>query len=141
MPTDPVSALREHGIQPSAQRVAVADYVLNCRDHPGAEKVASEVRKTFPIISRATVYNTLNLLVDKGLLREFVLGGGKTVFDANVGRHHHFVDEETGRIYDIPWESLKVSNLESLKGFEVREYRVVVRGRIVQRRGARRGGR
>jgi Fur family transcriptional regulator, iron response regulator len=130
MRMDAVTILREHGVAPSAQRVAVADYVLNTRDHPSAENVASEVRKTFPMISRATVYNTLNLLVEKELLREFVLDDGKTVFDANVAVHHHFVDEKSGRIYDIPWESLIVSKLESLKGFEVREYQVVVRGRL-----------
>ncbi len=127
---DAVTVLREHGIQPSAQRVAVADYVLNTCDHPSAERVASKVRKRFPIISRATVYNTLNVLVKKSLLRQFVLDDGKTVFDANVGNHHHFVDEESGRIHDIPWESLGVSKLESLKGFEVKEYQVVVRGRV-----------
>ncbi len=90
------------------------------------------------MISRATVYNTLNLLVDKGLLREFVLDDGKTVFDANMDHHHHFVDEQSGRVYDIPWESLRVSRLESLKGFEVKEYQVVVRGRVkgVSRRRA-----
>lgn len=135
---DAVTVLGKHGIQPSAHRVAVARYVLNNCDHPSAENVASEVRKTFPMISRATVYNTLNLLVAKGLLREFVLDDGKTVFDANVGHHHHFLDEESGRVYDIPWESLKVSRLESLKGFEVKEYQVVVRGRVkgVSRRRA-----
>ncbi len=127
---DAVIVLREHRIQPSAQRVAVANYVLNTCDHPSAEKVAAEVRKNFPMISRATVYNTLNVLVEKGLLREFVLDDGKTVFDANVGSHHHFVDERSGRIYDIPWESLAVSKLKSLKGFEVKEYQVVVRGRL-----------
>jgi Fur family transcriptional regulator, iron response regulator len=135
---DTVTVLRERGIQPSAQRVAVADYVLNTCDHPSADKVELSVRKRFPIISRATVYNTLNLLVEKGLLREYVLDDGKTVFDANVAGHHHFVDEESGRIYDIPWESLAVSKLESLKGFEVKEYQVVVRGRVkrVSRRRA-----
>jgi Fur family transcriptional regulator, iron response regulator len=130
MKKDAVTVLRDHGIQPSAQRVAVANYVLNTCDHPSAEKVAAEVRKSFPMISRATVYNTLNLMVEKGLLREFVLDDGKTVFDANVSSHHHFVDERSGRIYDIPWESLMVSRLESLKGFEVKEYQVVVRGRV-----------
>jgi Fe2+ or Zn2+ uptake regulation protein len=124
------TVLREHGIQPSAQRVAVAQYVLNTTAHPTAEKVAAEVRKTFPMISRATVYNTLNLMVEHGLLREFVLDDGTTVFDANVGSHHHFVDDETGRIHDIPWDSLKVSKLEALEGFEVREYQVVLRGRL-----------
>jgi Fe2+ or Zn2+ uptake regulation protein len=88
------------------------------------------------MISRATVYNTLNLFVKKGLLRQFVLNDGNTVFDANVGSHHHFVDEASGRLYDIPWEALAVSKLEALSGFEVREYHVVVRGRVKE--GARR---
>ena len=123
-----VTVLREHGIQPSAQRVAVAEYVLCSRAHPTADKVASEVRKTFSILSRATAYNTLNLLVERGLLRQFTHNDGNTVFDANLACHHHFVDEESGRIYDIPWESLRVSKLESLSRFEVRDYQVVVRG-------------
>ncbi len=121
--------LRNAGIQPSAQRVAVAEYVLATEDHPTADQVWAKVRKSFPMISRATVYNTLNLFVKKRLLRQFVLNDGKTVFDARVSRHHHFIDEETGRIYDLPWEALAVSKLESLNGFEVREYQVVVRGR------------
>jgi len=82
------------------------------------------------MISRATVYNTLNLFVKKQLLRQVVLDDGKTLFDANVENHHHFVDEETGQIHDIPWDSLAVSKLDSLNGFEVREYHVVMRGRV-----------
>lgn len=124
-----VPILEARGIRSSAQRVAVARYVLNTCDHPNAEKVASEVRKTFPLVSRATVYNTLNLFIQKGLVREFVLNDGKIVFDANVGNHHHFVDEESGRIYDIPWDSLSVHKLDSLEGFEIKEYQVVMRGR------------
>jgi Fur family iron response transcriptional regulator len=127
---DPLKLLRKHGIQPSAQRVAVARYVLDTCDHPTADKVWSKVKRAFPMISRATVYNTLNLFVKKALLRQFVLDDGKTVFDANVGNHHHFVDEQSGRLYDIPWEALAVSKLESLDGFEMREYHVVVRGRL-----------
>ena len=121
--------LRDAGIQPSAQRVAVAEYVLATSDHPTADRVWAKVRKSFPVISRATVYNTLNLFVEKGLLRQFVLDDRKTVFDASVGNHHHFVDEETGRVYDIPFEALSVSKLDSLSGFDVRDYHVVVRGR------------
>jgi Fe2+ or Zn2+ uptake regulation protein len=66
MPVDAVSVLRERGIQPSAQRVVVADYVMNTCDHPSADKVAAAVRKKFPIISRATVYNTLNVMSTEG---------------------------------------------------------------------------
>ena len=126
---DPVDTLRKRGIQPSAQRVAVADYVLETTEHPSADRVWAKVRERFPMISRATVYNTLNLFVAKGLLRELVLAEGKVVFDPKVEAHHHFVDEETGKILDIPWETLKVSNVDALEGVEIREYQVVLRGR------------
>ena len=111
--------LRDKGIQPSAQRVAVSAYVLATHDHPTAEEVFARVRKKFPMLSRATVYNTLNLLVRKGLLRQFVLGGGRLVFDANVSDHHHFIETGSGKIHDVPWESLRVENVERLSEFEV----------------------
>jgi len=123
-----IDLLREHGIQPSAQRVAVGEYVLSTDDHPSADQVWARVGKTFPLLSRATVYNTLHLFVEKGLLRQYVLAEGRIVFDPNVERHHHFVDEETGRIYDIPWETFDVKQSGPMKGFSVREYQVVMRG-------------
>jgi len=86
---DMLTQFREYGIQPSAQRVAVAQYVLNTGDHPSADRVFAQVRKGFPMLSRATVYNTLNLFVKKGLLREFVLAEGRIVFDPKTDRHHH----------------------------------------------------
>lgn len=121
--------LRADGIQPSAQRVAVARYVLYTDEHPTADRVWSVVREDFPVISRATVYNTLNLFVEKGLLRAPTLAEGATVFDANTERHHHFVDEDTGRILDIPREALDVSGIDALEDFEVDDVSVVLRGR------------
>jgi Fur family iron response transcriptional regulator len=121
--------LREHGIQPSAQRLAVAEYVLDTRDHPSADLVLERVSGKIPMLSRATVYNTLNLFVEKGLLRELVLAQGKVVFDPNVELHHHFIDEKTGTIHDIPWSAVRVSKVDQLEGFDVREYSVVMRGR------------
>ncbi|MFO7181032.1 MAG: transcriptional repressor [Pseudomonadota bacterium] len=129
-----IALLTRHGIQPSAQRVAVADYVLFTDEHPSADRVFAKVRKVLPVLSRATVYNTLNLLVRKGLLRELVLAEGKVVFDPKLERHHHFVDEATGRIFDVPWEALEVRKVTDLEDFEVAEYQVVLRGRRAQRR-------
>lgn len=126
--------LRERGIQPSAQRLAVAEYVLRTDAHPSADQVFAEVRTRVPMISRATVYNTLNLFVRKKLLRPLVLAEGKVVFDPNVAPHHHFVDEATGAIHDIPWDALDVRRIEALKGVQVREYQVVVRGRKLRGR-------
>ena len=129
MKRETLQALTEHGIQPSAQRVAVADYVLYTTDHPSADQVWAQVKRSFPMLSRATVYNTLNLFTEKGLLRELVLAEGKVVFDPKLDRHHHFLDEETGEIVDVPWSALDVRRVHSLSGFEVREYQVVMRGK------------
>ena len=129
MKRETLQALTEHGIQPSAQRVAVADYVLYTTDHPSAEQVWAEVKRSFPMLSRATVYNTLNLFTEKGLLRELVLAEGKVVFDPKLDPHHHFLDEETGEIVDVPWAALDVRRVHNLNGFDVREYQVVMRGK------------
>ena len=103
-----------------------------------ADEVWERVRRRFPMVSRATVYNTLNLFVDKGLLQALVLAEGKVVFDPKVDRHHHFVDDATGAIHDVPWEALQVKNVESLRGFDVRQYQVVLRGRKTGSPGGRR---
>lgn len=124
-----VEILERAGIQPSAQRVAVADYVLATEEHPSAEQVWARVKERFPVLSRATVYNTLNLFVEKGLLRELVLAEGRVVFDPKLTPHHHFIDDDTQNIVDIPWDALQVRHVDTLRGFDVREYQVVLRGR------------
>jgi Fe2+ or Zn2+ uptake regulation protein len=124
-----IEILRDHGVQPSAQRVAVAEYVLFTEEHPSADQVWQRVRRGFPMLSRATVYNTLNLFVQQGLLQQLVLAEGRVVFDPKLDRHHHFVDEATGRIEDVPWDALEVRNVERLAGYDVRKYQVVLRGR------------
>jgi Fe2+ or Zn2+ uptake regulation protein len=126
---DEAAVLREHGINPSAQRVAVARYVLHTDEHPSADEIWTRVKRRFPHVSRATVYNTVNLFVEKGLLRQFALTEGRVVFDPKTDDHHHFIDEESGNIHDVPWDAVEVSNLTRLAGFEVREYQVVMRGR------------
>jgi Fe2+ or Zn2+ uptake regulation protein len=132
---DSVTILQEHGIQPSAQRVAVADYVLRTAEHPSADLVWNRVKSRMPFISRATVYNTLNLFVEKKLLRALTLAEDSVVFDPKVERHHHLVDDENGAIHDIPWEKVQVCNIEAVKGFEIHDYQVVMHG---VRKGTRR---
>jgi Fe2+ or Zn2+ uptake regulation protein len=126
------TTLRTHGIQPSAQRVAVASYVLTTADHPSAEVVFRRVKEGFPWISRATVYNTLNLFVDKGLLQRLTIAEDSVVFDPILETHHHFIDESTGAIHDVPWDQVQVCNIESLRDYEVHQYQVVMRGTIKQ---------
>lgn len=127
---DSSAQLREHGIQPSAQRVAVADYVLRTAEHPSADLVWRRVREGFPWISRATVYNTLNLLVEKGLLQRLTIAEDSIVFDPIVEMHHHFIDNTTGVIYDVPFDRVQVCNLETLHDYDIEAYEVVMRGTL-----------
>lgn len=128
--TEVETLLRQNGIQPSAQRVAVAEYVLRTDEHPSADLVFKRVRARFPWISRATVYNTLHLFVEKGLLQRLNLAEESVVFDPVTSAHHHFIDEETGAIVDVPWERVQVCNIESLHDYEVSDYQVVMRGKL-----------
>jgi Fur family transcriptional regulator, iron response regulator len=126
--------LREHGIQASPQRLAVGEAVLFTDTHPTAEEVSARARAELAWLSRATVYNTLNLFVRKGLLRTLQLGEGPVVYDPKTSAHHHFIDERSGRIHDVPWEALKVDAVGDLKGLRISEVQVILRGEVASKK-------
>jgi len=130
---DALSILRQCDIQPTPQRIAVVESVLTSNSHPTADDVFVLAREKCPTVSRATVYNTLNLLVEKRLIGMQSIKEGAVVFDPNVEKHHHFIDDDTGRIYDIPWDQLEVKGKEKLKDFEIAEFQVILRGRRKRR--------
>ncbi len=129
-----VEILEAHGLRASAQRVAVARHVLSAKNHPTANAVWKKVTRHFPQISRATIYNTLAAFVEAGLLHKLSLDDGDAVYDPCIEPHHHFVDDRTGQITDIPWDALQVDGLEGLEGIDVRDFQVVVRGRLAGRK-------
>jgi Fe2+ or Zn2+ uptake regulation protein len=124
-----IALLEECSLTPTPQRIAVVKSVMNSHKHLSADAVFRRARRFCRSVSRATVYNTLNLLVEKHLLKAQVLLEETTVFDANLRPHHHFVDEETGEIVDIPWEDLSIRGQENLKSLVIRDFQVVVRGK------------
>jgi Fur family peroxide stress response transcriptional regulator len=131
--SDAISILRQCGIQPTPQRIAVVECVLNTKTHPTADDILVAARQKCPTVSRATVYNTLNLLVEKGLVGMQTLREGAVVFDPNTEKHHHFIDDDTGDIYDIPWDQLEVRGKGKLRNYEIIEYQVIMRGRRKKR--------
>lgn len=94
-----------HGVKPTAQRVVIAEYVLNAHSHPTADDVLQAVAEKLPVLSRATVYNTLHALVEAGVLQEVVTDAGCVRYDANTMEHHHFVDVKSGQYstYQRKW--------------------------------------
>lgn len=126
---DLICLLRNHGIQPTPQRLAVAKFVLSTRSHPTAEEVWAAILPGCPTVSRATVYNTLNVLAEKGLVRVRQLGNGSAIFDGQAEPHHHLIDEDTGEVIDLPWEAFAVTAQRQLSDYEISEYYVVLKGR------------
>lgn len=121
--------LKRAGIRSTLPRLAVAKASLANYGHPSADAVWALVRKEYPAVSRATVYNTLDLFVQKGLLNRRDLGGGHAVYDPVPERHHHLVDARTGKVYDIPWGAVRLPEKLRLKGFEVEDFQLVIRGK------------
>lgn len=120
--------LKKVGINPTAQRLAVCRYVLCEADHPTAEEVKNWVDQNFPKMSLATVYNTLNTLVEAGLLRELKFPhSDKSVYDDNVHDHYHFLDEKTGELIDIDPAEVQVSH-QLKKNFRVKGFDLLIRG-------------
>jgi Fur family iron response transcriptional regulator len=116
------------GVQPTIQRIAICRYVLCEADHPRAEQVKEWADQNLDRISLATVYNTLNTLVEVGLLRAFKLPhSDKVIYDNNTHDHYHFLDEESGNLYDIEAKDVSVE-MKVPGGFQVNSMEIVLRG-------------
>ena len=86
---DIVELLQGHEVSPTPQRIAVAEAALYTKEHPSADDIWGIVRRKWPTLSRTTVYNTLNLLVDRGVLKPRVIKEGKIIYD---GETSHVTD-------------------------------------------------
>jgi len=125
-----VRRLKDHGINPTAQRIEIAQVLLARFTHMSADEVFQIVNKTEPRVSKATVYNTLGLFADKGLVREVIVDPSKIFYDSNVGPHHHLYNVTTGELRDIDQQHMQVVGLPPLPpGTTVEGMEVVVRVR------------
>lgn len=98
----PLSArLRACGVRPTAQRLQIAATLLERPQHMTAEQLLATLRATGSRISKATVYNTLNLFAARGVVRQLAVDGDRAWFDSNVAPHYHFRDVETGQLSDL----------------------------------------
>ena len=121
---------REKGLKATHQRMEVFRELVSSEAHPDAEAVYQKVRLRVPAISRDTVYRTLSMLEDHGLIRKAEALSGSTRFDANTDRHHHFICTVCGAIKDFSSQALNDLPIpKSVKSFGVIESaQVQVRG-------------
>lgn len=127
-PSEIEAVLKRAGINPTAQRIAICRFVLCEADHPSAETIKQWIDQNFPKMSLATVYNTLRVLVEGGLLKELKLPHVESVlYDNNLLEHYHFLDERTGELSDVdPAHVSLTPNLGA--GFRVTSIELLLRG-------------
>jgi len=90
------------GIKVTRQRLALADRILGRHRHFTAADLFAECAGVEPVLSLATIYNTLAQFEEHGLVRALLQSGGQSIYDSNTEAHHHYLIEETGEVIDIP---------------------------------------
>jgi Fur family iron response transcriptional regulator len=123
-----VDRLREFGINPTHQRIEIAYALFSRQEHLSADQIMAVVNTKHSETSKATVYNTLNLFVEKKLIREVIVDPSKVFYDPNTHVHHHFYDIARGVLMDIDSNELQLSGLPHVPdGMEVERIDVIVR--------------
>ena len=125
---DIAELLRAHCITPTAQRLKLAEILLARPQHLSAERLLHLANREDPAVSKATVYNTLGLFAERGLVREVVVDPAKVFYDSNPAEHYHFYDVSTGELTDIDRERIEVGNIPELPaGARVEGIDIIVR--------------
>jgi Fur family transcriptional regulator, iron response regulator len=107
-------ALEDHTIRPTSQRIDIAKVLLAKPQHLSAEQVLAQVNTNSHLVSKATVYNTLNLFADKGLIKQVIIDSRYVFYDSNTEPHHHFYNEDTDLLHDIDDGTMLVNEVPNL---------------------------
>ena len=124
MKSETKQLLKERGINPSSQRVRIYDYLAASDLHPSVDDIYRELQKEGHLFSRATVYNTVNLFLDKGLIRRVRVEAHEMRYDASPGFHAHFKCDTCGAIQDVDMEEPRPED----SGLEIHHTSLVYRG-------------
>ena len=123
-----VSKLKSADVTPTAQRLDIANIIFAKPQHLSAEQVLKMVNEDSPSVSKATVYNTLGLFAQKGLIKEVIVDPSKVFYDSNVSKHFHFFNTDTNELTDIPVDKIHIEQLAELpEGTRASSLEVIVR--------------
>lgn len=134
MPLPDVQGLLDrHGIMTTAQRVEIAEILLERPQHMSAEQIIDRLRDAGSNVSKATVYNSLKLFVEKGLVKELIVDPERRFYDSTTHAHHHFYNVDTGQLSDIDENEVRFADLPELpEGTECEGIELMIRIRSRQ---------
>ena len=128
--------LLQAGLKSTHQRIVVFKALQELKNHPSADRIYEAVHPDNPSISLATVYNTLDILVEAGLAKRVLSGKGPVRYDPRIDNHHHLICSNTKEIidfYDEELNSLIKKYLENkrIQNFELSDMQLQIRGEKV----------
>jgi Fur family iron response transcriptional regulator len=122
--------LVDHGLQVTCQRLDIAEFVLSKPQHLSADQILTAMRERGSRVSKATVYNTMNLFSERGLVRTVEVDPERLYYDSTSKPHHHFFNVDTGELTDIPAEGVRLKvDADLPSGTETEGVDVVIRVR------------
>lgn len=113
-PSEILSLFDHHGVLPTPQRMEVAGILLERPQHMSAEQILDKLRSAGSGVSKATVYNTLRLFGERGLVKEVMVDPARKYYDSTTHAHHHFYNVDTGELSDISPDDIHFQDLPEL---------------------------
>ncbi|WP_353095374.1 Fur family transcriptional regulator [Tissierella praeacuta] len=109
--------LKNKKIRLSHQRLKVLEYLINHRTHPTVDQIYTDLQKEVPTLSKTTIYNTLNTLIDADLVKVITIEDNETRYDIATNNHGHFKCESCRKIFDfeVDFDSLTIKGLDNFK--------------------------
>ncbi len=104
----------KRGVKPTPQRLEVAAILLERPQHLSADQIIDKLRDTGSNVSKATVYNTLNLFGERGIAREIKVDPVRRIYDSTRSHHYHFYNVDTGELQDIAADAVELGRQPDL---------------------------
>lgn len=119
--------IREKGVRPSYVRVRILDYMLTERNHPTADMIYRSLAPEIPTLSKTSVYNTVDLFLEKGLVQLIGIDEKEMRYDADTSAHAHFRCDQCGVIIDLPLNP-SAHPVDCPSGLKVNEIQYYLKG-------------
>ncbi len=119
--------LAEHGVKPSFQRIKILDYLVSQKSHPTVNDIYLSLIDVIPTLSKTTVYNTLNLLIEHDLVNEVLVEENEVRYEFAEGLHGHFKCERCQRLFDVPLK-IDLNAISDLTRYTIKEQHIFFKG-------------
>ena len=120
--------LTDNKIQPSVQRAAILEFLCSERIHPTADDIFERLHPGMPTLSRTTVYNTIRLFLEHGMVQPLVIEEKEVRYDIDTSYHGHFRCDVCGKVFDFTTAPAETCEIPELEGFQIRERHLYFKG-------------